>query len=113
MHFSDKVFFDKCGGWLSAELVRRVGILLGRPPFWSGALGLQASLVGEGQDDVLLQNTWCSGTSCGGINPYTLMAPYGLHRMRWPNSPERVTQIFELLSEPCGTSRDYLLVKET
>ena len=19
-------------------------------------------------------NTWCSGTSCGGINPYTLMA---------------------------------------
>ena len=23
---------------------------------------------------VLQHNTWCSGTSCGGINPYTLMA---------------------------------------
>jgi hypothetical protein len=48
------VFSDKCGGRLSAELVRRVGIFLGRPPFWSGASGLQASLVGEGQDGVLL-----------------------------------------------------------
>jgi hypothetical protein len=57
MHFSDKAFFDKCDGRLSAKLVRRVGIFLGRPPFWSGALGLQASLVREGQDGVLLQNT--------------------------------------------------------
>jgi hypothetical protein len=57
MHFSDKAFSDKCGGWLSAELVGRVGIFLGRPPFWSGALGLQASLVGEGQDGVSVQNT--------------------------------------------------------
>jgi hypothetical protein len=57
MHFSDKAFSDKCGGWLSAELVGRVGIFLGRPPFWSGASGLQASLVGEGQDGVSVQNT--------------------------------------------------------
>jgi hypothetical protein len=82
-------------------------------PFWSGALGLQASLVGEGQDGVLLQNTWCSGTSYGGINPYTLMAPHGPRRTRWPNSPERATWISKLLDEPCGASRDYLLVKET
>jgi hypothetical protein len=113
MHFSEKAFFDKHGGWISAELVGRVGIFLGRPPFWSGASGLQASLVGEGQDGVLLQNTWCSGTSCGGINPYTLMAPHGPRRTRWPNLPERAAWISELLGEPYGASRDYLLVKET
>jgi hypothetical protein len=50
-------FSDQCGGWLSAELVGRDGIFLGRPPFWAGASGLQASLVGEGQDDMSLQNT--------------------------------------------------------
>ena len=27
-------------------------------------------------------NTWSSGTSCGGINPYTLMARLGLARFR-------------------------------
>jgi hypothetical protein len=55
--FSNKMFSDKCGGRLSAELVGRVGIFFGRPPFWSGASGLQASLVGEGQDGVSHQNT--------------------------------------------------------
>jgi hypothetical protein len=55
--FSDKAFFDKCGGRLSAELVGRVGTFLGSQPFWSDALGLQASLVGEGQDGVSHQNT--------------------------------------------------------
>jgi hypothetical protein len=62
---------------------------------------------------VLLQNTWCSRTSCGGINPYTLMATHGPRRMRWPNSPESATRMSELLGEQCGASRDYLLVKET
>jgi hypothetical protein len=38
--FSDKVFSDKCGGQLSAELVERVGIFFGGQPFWSDALGL-------------------------------------------------------------------------
>jgi hypothetical protein len=57
MHFFDKAFSDKCGGRLSAELVERDGIFLGRPPFWSGASGFQASLVGEGQDNMSLQNT--------------------------------------------------------
>jgi hypothetical protein len=95
-------FFDKCGGRLSAELVGSVGIFLGRLPFWSGASRLQASLVEEGQDGVLLQNTWCSGTSCGGINSYTLMALHG-----------RSVRISELLGELCGASREYLMVKET
>ena len=27
-------------------------------------------------------NTWCSGTSCGGINPYTLTARLGPARIR-------------------------------
>jgi hypothetical protein len=46
--FLTRRFSDKCGGRLSAELVGRMGIFLGRPSFWSGASGLQASLVGEG-----------------------------------------------------------------
>jgi len=39
---------------------------------------VKVSLGEEAQDGVLLHNTWCSGTSCGGINPYTLMARLGL-----------------------------------
>jgi hypothetical protein len=49
----------------------------------------------------------------GGIDPYTLMSPHGLHQTRWPNSLERAARISELLGEPCGVSRDYLTVKET
>jgi hypothetical protein len=55
--FSDKTFSDKCGAQLPAELVGKVGIFFGKPPFWLGVSVLQASLVGEGQDDVLHQNT--------------------------------------------------------
>jgi hypothetical protein len=55
--FSDKVFFDKCGGQLLAELVGRVGIFFGRQPFWLDASGLQASLVGEGRDGMSHKNT--------------------------------------------------------
>jgi len=39
--------------------------------------GVKVSLVEEAQDGELLHNTWCSGTSCGGINPYTLTARLG------------------------------------
>jgi hypothetical protein len=113
MHFSKKAFSNKCGGQLSVELVGRVGIILGRPPFRSGASRLQVSLVGESQDGGLLQNTWCSGTSCGGIDPYTLIAPHGPRQTRWPNSPKRAARTSELLGEPCGASRYYLMVKET
>ena len=38
----------------------------------------QVLLVEEAQDGVLHHNTWSSGTSCGGINPYTLTARLGL-----------------------------------
>ena len=40
--------------------------------------GVKVSLVEEAQDGELLHNTWCLGTSCGGINPCTLMARLGL-----------------------------------
>jgi hypothetical protein len=52
--FPARRFSDQCGGQLSVELVGRDGIFLDRPPFWSGALGLQTSLVGEGQDGMSL-----------------------------------------------------------
>jgi hypothetical protein len=51
--------------------------------------------------------------ACGGIDPYTLMAPHGLRQTRWPNSSEMATRISELIGEPCGASRDYLMIKET
>jgi len=37
----------------------------------------QALLIEEAQDGFLHHNTRCSGTSCGGINPYTLTARLG------------------------------------
>jgi len=43
------------------------------PAYWRR----QASLVEEAQDGVLPHNTWCSGTSCGGINSYNLTARLG------------------------------------
>ena len=38
---------------------------------------------------VLQHNTWCLGTSYGGINPYTLMAKLGLARIDGSGPPER------------------------
>jgi len=37
----------------------------------------QVSLVEEARDKVVYHNTWCSRTSCGGINTYTLTARLG------------------------------------
>jgi hypothetical protein len=60
----------------------------------------------------------CTIGSLWGYRPvyphgYTLMTTHGPCQMRWPNSPERATRIFELLGGPCGASRDYLMIKET
>jgi hypothetical protein len=52
--FLTRHFSDQCDGRLSAELVEGMEIFLGRPSFWWGASGLQASLVGEGQDGLSL-----------------------------------------------------------
>jgi hypothetical protein len=41
------------------------------------------------------------------------MVPHGSRQTRWPNSLKRVAWISELLGEPCGASKDYLMIKET
>ena len=69
-------FFDANVDQLSFELVKTL-LQLFRRLSWRR----QASLVEEAQDGVLHHNAWCSGTSCGGINPYTLttrLEPGGL-----------------------------------
>ena len=54
-----------------------------RTTYFSGGDGGQemsrtrALLVGEGRNGMSQHNTWCSGTSYGGINPYTLTAKLG------------------------------------
>jgi hypothetical protein len=45
--------------------------------YFSSCQRCQVLLVEEAQDGVLHHNTWSSGTSCGGINPYTLTARLG------------------------------------
>ena len=39
-------------------------------------------------NDVSQHNTWCSGTSCGGINPYTLTTKFRPVRTRGSGPPE-------------------------
>jgi ribosomal protein S27AE len=81
--------------------------------FYYGYLGskasrLQASMVGDDQDGVSYQNTWCSRTSCGGIDSYTYMAAHGPRRRRWPSLPEQVTWITQLNGVLCGIYGDQL-----
>ena len=49
-------------------------------------------MVEEAQGGVLLLNTWCSGTSCGGINPYTLTARLGLGGLAHHETVRGLTQ---------------------
>jgi hypothetical protein len=60
------------------------GVLLGECPTWL--------FIMAGNGDVLGTTLLVEGIivrSCGGIDPYTLMAPHGSCQIRWPNSPER------------------------
>jgi hypothetical protein len=45
-------------------------------------------------------------STCGGIDPYTLMAAHGPCRRRWPNSLEQVTWITQLIGVPRGIYED-------
>jgi hypothetical protein len=74
-------FFGDNGGRLYFKMVGGFQQLLGWRFDWSKMTRVQASLFGEGQDSVSHHNAYCSGTSCGGINPYTPMARLGLARI--------------------------------
>jgi hypothetical protein len=84
---SDLVFPST--GWMPAELV-------GCQRCWSDASGpgrrsaiLVGSFTGRKRSErIVLQNTECSGTSCRGIDPYTIMAAHGPLRRRWPSSQD-------------------------
>jgi len=68
----------------ASSMIMLVNYLLSWSKYYCNCLGdihanrrYQALLVEEAQDDVLHINTRCSGTRCGGINPYTLTARLG------------------------------------
>jgi hypothetical protein len=46
--------------------------------------------------------------TCGGIDPYTLMAAHGPHRRWWPNLPEQAVWLTQLISVPRGIYEDQL-----
>ena len=80
--FRTACFFDVNVNQLSFELVSCRCNCLGD---FHDDRRCQALLVEEAQDGMLHHNTWCSGTSCGGINPYTLttrLGPGGLAHPR-------------------------------
>jgi len=62
----------------------------------------QASLVEEAQDGVFHYNTWSSGTSYGGINPYNLMARLGPGDLA---HHEIVQGLIQLLGVSCKETR--------
>jgi hypothetical protein len=83
--FRQPTFSDNTGGWLYYKLVGHLQQLVGRLQQllgwrfdWSETSRTQASLFRDDQDGVSHHNEYCLGTSCGGINPYTLMARLGL-----------------------------------
>ena len=61
---------------------------------------------------VLQHNTWCSGTSCGGTNPYTLMARLGLGRTRGSSSLEDDTRSSQSVWSPAQGIKVDLEIKQ-
>ena len=57
-------------------------------------------------------NTWCSGTSCGGINPYTLTARLGLARIRGSSPLEDDVQLGQSIRNPAQGIKVDLEVKQ-
>ena len=57
-------------------------------------------------------NTWCSGTSCGGINPYTLTAGLGSARIRGSGLLEDDARPGQLVRSPAQGVKVDLEIKQ-
>ena len=57
-------------------------------------------------------NTWCSRTSCGGINPYTLTARLGLARTRGSGPLEDDARPGQPVLNPAQGIKTYLEIKQ-
>ena len=57
-------------------------------------------------------NTWCSGTSCGGINPYTLVTRLGLARTRGSGSLEDDMRSSQSVWSPAQGIKTNLEIKQ-
>ena len=58
------------------------------------------------------QNTWSSGTSCGGINPYTLMAKIGPARTRGFGPPKDDAWTGQPVRSPAQGVKTDLVIKQ-
>ena len=58
------------------------------------------------------QNTWCSGTSCGGINPYTLTARLGPARTRGSGPLEDDARLGQSVRSPAQGVKTDLEIKQ-
>ena len=57
-------------------------------------------------------NTWCLGTSCGGINPYTLMARLGPARIRGSGPLKDNARLSQPVRSPAQGVKTDLAIKQ-